>query len=50
MIQRVARYTCAKSAMYCTNMIRAEKNEFSVTPASSSTVVDIARSCIVASR
>ena len=31
-------------------MINAEKNEFSVTPASSSTVVDIARFCIVASR
>ena len=31
------RYACAKSAMYCTNMISAEKNELSVTPASSST-------------
>ena len=48
--QRVARYTSAKSARYCANMIKAEKNELSVTPASSSTDVDIARPRIVANR
>src|SRR5688572_5735634 len=50
MSHRAARYTCAKSAMYWTNMISAEKNELSVTPASSSTDVDIARRYGVASQ
>ena len=40
MSQRSARNVCAKSLRYCTNRISAEKNAFSVTPASSSTVVD----------
>ena len=33
-IQRIARSASAKSARYCTNRISAEKNAFSVTPAS----------------
>ena len=47
--QRGARYTSEKSARYCTNRISAERNAFSVTPASSSTVVDMARPGEVAS-
>ena len=41
MSHRRIRYVCAKSAKYWTNRISAEKNAFIVTPASSSTLVDI---------
>ena len=47
--QRAARYTSAKSARYCAKRISAERNAFSVTPASRSTVVDMARPGEVAS-
>ena len=38
--QRAVRYQSAKSIRYCTNVMSAEKNVLSVTPASSSTLVD----------
>ena len=50
MSQRRARNVCEKSLRYCTNRISAEKNALSVTPARSSTVVDIPRCCAVGQR
>ena len=46
---RIVRYACVKSAAYCTNRINAEKNAFNVTPASSSTIVEMGRPGLVAS-